>query len=226
MLWRHGRTAWNADGRMQGQADVALDAVGRGEAVAAAPLLAALRPDALVTSDLLRARRTAEVLAGLTGLPLQVDPGLREVDLGRWSGLTGEEARARHPEEYAAWLTGEDVRRGGGETLVEAAARARSVLDPLVAALPERGLAVAVTHGATARATLGHLLDLGRDQWWRLGALGNCRWSLLVQTDRGWRLLAHDAGVDGSDPTTGDRVEVADAEPVGSRDGPRRSLGL
>ena len=225
MLWRHGRTAWNAEGRMQGQADVDLDAVGEQEARTAASWLAGLRPAALATSDLVRARRTADVLAGLTGLTATAEPGLREVDLGTWSGLTGREAQEQHPEEYAAWLAGADVRRGGGETLAEAAGRAREALDRLVASVPRDGVAVAVTHGATARATLGSLLELPADQWWRIGALGNCRWALLVDTDRGWRLLAHDAGPAGAGRDE-DRVEVPDAEPVGSPGGPGRSLGL
>ena len=57
------------------------------------------------------------------------------------------------------------------------------------------GLVIAVTHGGTARSTIGVLLDLDPASWWRMGPLGNCRWSVLVEGDNGWRLVEHNAGV-------------------------------
>jgi probable phosphoglycerate mutase len=69
VIWRHGQTAWNVEGRFQGQTDVDLDDVGRSQAARSAALLAALRPTSVVSSDLRRAEATARVLAGITGLP-------------------------------------------------------------------------------------------------------------------------------------------------------------
>ena len=86
VLLRHGRTEWNATRRYQGQADPPLDEVGQAQAIEAAALVAAMRPDLLVSSDLQRACQTAEKLASLTGLELSLDARLRERHLGHWQG--------------------------------------------------------------------------------------------------------------------------------------------
>src|SRR4051794_22272581 len=167
VLWRHGRTEWNATGRIQGQLDPPLDAVGVEQAQHAAAVLAALPPAAIVSSDLERAAVTAGALAGRVGLPVASDVRLREIGLGTWEGLLREEVEQRFPGEFMAWMRGDDVRRGGGETYAEVGARgAACVLEQLA---KTDGLVVAVTHGGTARATIGVLLDLDLDSWWRLG---------------------------------------------------------
>ena len=150
----------------------------------------------LLSSDLGRARRTAQPLAEATGLDVLVDPRLRELDLGAWQGLTGEQARERFPDEHAAWRSGADVRRGGGETYAEAASRATACLLEHVPAVEPGGTLVAVTHGGTARATLGRLLELPAASWGRLAPLGNCCWSVLVEHPLGWRLEQHGGGLD------------------------------
>ena len=98
VLWRHGRTEWNATGRFQGQADVGLDSVGRDEAAQAARVLAAFDPVALYSSDLSRAYETATFLAELVDLPIQTDKRLREIHVGSWEGLLGSEIRAQNPD--------------------------------------------------------------------------------------------------------------------------------
>ena len=103
IIWRHGNTDWNAGDRVQGQSDSPLNARGRDQAAAAAPLLAALRPDAIVSSDLSRAADTAGALAAVTGLPVSFDARLRERHFGIWQGLTLDEIAERYPTEYAAW---------------------------------------------------------------------------------------------------------------------------
>ncbi|CAN5117703.1 hypothetical protein BH20ACT5_BH20ACT5_16020 [soil metagenome] len=86
LLWRHGRTAWNAERRFQGHSDLPLDSLGEQQAQAAAPLLVAEAPDLVLSSDLERAAATAAYL----GVPFELDPRLREVSLGRWEGKTRE----------------------------------------------------------------------------------------------------------------------------------------
>ena len=181
-----------------------LDELGRSQARAAAAVLAGVRPHLVLSSDLSRARDTADVLAGACGLPVVLDERLRELDLGSWQGLTSEEARAQHPEEHAAWLDGIDVPRGGGETYAQAGARAAAAV--LSVDLPPDGTLIAVTHGGTARAAVAALLDLPDEHAWRVAALGNCCWSVLVQARRGWRLEQHGVGADavlGSGPELG-----------------------
>ncbi len=194
VLLRHGRTEWNATGRFQGQLDSPLDVIGRAQAEAAAVAVAPMEPDAVVSSDLARARVTAEAVGAESGVSVSLDQRLREIDLGAWQGLTRAEARTQFAEEYERWQLGEDARRGGGETYAEVGARAAECVVDWSNRLGPGSLIVAVTHGGTARATIGTLIGMDPDTWWRLAPLGNCRWSLLGDIGRGWRLEEHNAG--------------------------------
>lgn len=194
VLWRHGQTAWNIQRRFQGSTDVPLDDFGLAQARRSARLLAALEPQAIIASDLARARATAAELAQLTGLEVTHDADLRETYAGEWQGLTHDEIVERFGEEYAAWKRGEPVRRGGGELETEVADRAAPVVERSLEKLPENGTLVVVSHGGTIRTTIGRLLDLHPGTWEALGGLSNCSWSVLGEGLRGWRLLEHNAG--------------------------------
>jgi broad specificity phosphatase PhoE len=198
LLLRHGRTTWNAERRFQGQADPPLDEVGRAQAYEVAGIIAALRPDVLVTSDALRAAQTAGPIGEVTGLAVQSDPRLRERSLGHWEGLTRDDVQTRYPDEYADWVAGRDVSRRGGESRDEVSVRALAAF----ADLPAVPTAVVVTHSATAMALCNALLGLPQAIH-VLGPLANCHWSELVadQADghaRVWRLRAHNIGAPGA----------------------------
>lgn len=158
----------------------------------AAGVLAATKPDVVVSSDSIRAASTARAL----GLPFDTDSRLREINLGAWQGLTGAQARDAFPAEFDAWLAGTDVRRGNGEIYAEVGIRARAGLEAALDAAPVGGSVLAVTHGGTCRAVIGTYLGLPPEHWWRLGPVGNCRWSVLVEADRGWRLAEFNAGAE------------------------------
>jgi broad specificity phosphatase PhoE len=160
----------------------------------AARLLASMRPDAIVASDLQRAADTAAELSALTGLDVSYDEGLRETYAGVWQGLTHDEITERYSDEYAAWKLGEPVRRGGGELETEVADRAAPVVLAAADKLPEGGVLVVVSHGGTIRTTIGRLLGLDPVSWESLGGLSNCCWSVLGEGVRGWRLNEHNAG--------------------------------
>jgi probable phosphoglycerate mutase len=197
LLLRHGRTAWNAERRYQGQADPPLDEIGRAQAFEVAALIAALRPDLLISSDSLRAMQTAEPLAQVTGLTVVPEVRLRERSLGHWEGLTRDEVAQRYPDEFADWRAGRDVERRGGESRAEVACRALAAFQEL----PEVPTAVLVTHSATAMALCSALLGLRQDVH-VLGPLANCHWSELVcdHADGAnplWRLRAHNIGAPG-----------------------------
>ncbi|OEV02725.1 histidine phosphatase family protein [Streptomyces oceani] len=194
VLWRHGQTAWNLERRFQGTTDIELTEGGVAQARRSARLLAALRPDAIVASDLLRTRETAAELAAVTGLEVSHDENLRETYAGAWQGLTHDEIVERYAEQYAAWKRGEPVRRGGGELETEVADRAAPVIERNVEKLPEDGTLVVVAHGGTIRTSIGRLLGLQPGTWEALGGLSNCCWSVLGESVRGWRLLEHNAG--------------------------------
>lgn len=212
LLWRHGRTEWNAGGRMQGQTDVALDVVGVRQAREAAPLLAAEAPDAIVSSDLARARHTAEALAELTRLPVRLDARLRETNLGPWEGLTDVDVADRWPDAYGRWRRGEPIGLDGVEPPHEVAARTQAAIEDALAVTD--GTLVVVSHGGASRRAIQAFLGWSDEAVARIGPLGNCRWSELRRTARGWRLYGHNLG-----PLTGwagtvTAVPAADVEAV------------
>ena len=103
ILLRHGQTDYNVDGRMQGHLDSHLTPTGHDQAAAAAPVLAALEPDRLISSDLRRAVDTAELVGAACGLPVKYDPRLRETHLGLWQGHTVAEIDGEFPGAIATW---------------------------------------------------------------------------------------------------------------------------
>jgi glucosyl-3-phosphoglycerate phosphatase len=194
VLWRHGQTTWNAERRFQGQSDIPLDATGQAQAQRAARLLAGLRPDMIVSSDLSRAANTAAPLARLTGLDVILDKDLRERHGGQWEGLTDTEIRARYPAEHATWNPPD------GEPTLVVADRVAGALRRIAAAVSDdtrtggTGLAVVVSHGAALRLGASRLLGLPEEVFGALGPLSNCSWSVVGQRRDRWRLLEHNAG--------------------------------
>jgi broad specificity phosphatase PhoE len=224
VLLRHGRTAWNAQRRFQGQADPPLDEVGRAQAYEVASFVAALHPELLVSSDAIRALQTAEPIAAACGLAVRPERRLRERSLGHWEGLTRDEVAARYPDEFADWIAGRDVSRRGGESREQVAARALAAFD----ALPDVQTAVLITHSATAMALSNALLAMSQDMH-VLGPLANCHWTeLSVDGHDGhdgnaahhrlpWRVRGHNLGSPGAVvplPVRGDGAgdEASDAD--------------
>jgi glucosyl-3-phosphoglycerate phosphatase len=195
VVWRHGRTDWNATGRFQGQLDPPLDAEGRAQAARTAPHLVAtgLSPGStvVVASDLVRAADTATALTDVLGVPLRLDERLREHGLGSWEGLTRDEVAERHPEQYADWLAGRPVHGRGGEQSADVARRALDALQDL----PPAEVAVVVTHGGTAGRLIEALLELGPQHRRVFGPLANCGWSELARQGERWRLMRHNTVV-------------------------------
>jgi glucosyl-3-phosphoglycerate phosphatase len=199
VLWRHGQTRWNAEHRFQGQSDVPLDETGQAQAERAARLLAGLRPDLIVSSDLSRAAGTAAALARLTGLEVTLDKDLRERHGGRWEGLTDTEIRTRYPVEHANWEPPDgEPSTVVAERVTAALHRTAGLLADTLLADDRRdgagGLAVVVSHGAALRLGMSRLLGLPDDLSGVLGPLSNCSWSVLGRRRDRWRLLEHNAG--------------------------------
>lgn len=202
ILWRHGRTAWNSEGRFQGQEDIELDEAGRQQAAVAAHHLQNTRPAKIVSSDLRRAHDTAIALAGLTGTGVDIDTRLRETYLGKWQGLTFADITDRFPDEVKQWSAGSvEVRPGGGETRAEMAVRMGECIGEAAEALGPDETVVVVTHGGAARVAIAHLLGLPPEHWGVLSGLGNCNWSMLEEVEDSalegkvrWRLTEHNAG--------------------------------
>ncbi|GGM16191.1 histidine phosphatase family protein [Micromonospora yangpuensis] len=194
IVWRHGNTDWNAASRVQGQTDVALNDLGREQARTAAPLLAALRPDAIVASDLSRAADTAAALAAVTGLPVRTDARLRERHFGQWQGLLLTEVKQRFAAEHARWRAGDPDPGAGIESLDDLGKRLGTAFQEAADLVPG-GTVVVATHGAGARQGCGHLLGWDHAVLRTVGSLQNCHWTELRHNDaRGWHLYAHNVG--------------------------------
>lgn len=183
VFWRHGQTQWNVDSRFQGMHDVELDEVGLAQARAAAPTLAALTPDLIVSSDLSRATRTADALSALTGLPVALDSDLRETNGGQWQGRTRAEIIEADGDLFRAWVAGHDVRPPGGESRDEVVTRVLAAVRRHLAEVPRGGTMVVVSHGGAIRGGIGGLLGLAPEQWTALGVISNCAFSILSQLE-------------------------------------------
>jgi len=193
VLLRHGRTAWNDARRIQGHADAELDETGHAQALAVASHVSALRPVHLWTSDLTRAATTASYVGRACGLEPVTDARLREYALGSREGWTHDDYAARHPEEYAAFRTGDFDVVPDGEGTIAVEKRMRSALRDLLDVTPEGELSVAVSHGAALRVVIASLLSWDVDRLHSLGALDNCGWAVLTESPAtgGFRLGAY-----------------------------------
>ena len=195
VLWRHGRTEWNEQGRTQGQSDIPLDEVGREQARAAAARLASLNPSAIISSDLSRASDTAAALASLTGLDVTYDPRLREVHFGEREGMRFEESMQRFPDQTRSWMRSEVVRFPGGETYVETAQRFAEALRAVIAGMDEDDLVVVASHGGAMRVGTCEFLGIPTPLWTVFGGFANCNWALLRESRLGgWRVEEWNAG--------------------------------
>lgn len=188
VLVRHGETTWNRATRIQGHTDIPLSNLGVAQAERLAQALADEPLDAVYSSDLSRARQTAEALARMKGLCVQLDPGLRERAFGRFEGLSWEEIAQNHPEESARWRRREpDFQVGGGESLATFSARCLAAAQRAVAAHPGQNIAL-VAHGGVLdclyRAATRTTLETPRS--WQLG---NATINRLLATSEGFTVV-------------------------------------
>lgn len=178
-LARHGESVSNRSGRWQGQGDSPLSEQGRAQAQALAERLAETPFDRVIASDLSRAADTAEAL----GRPVQLDPAWRELDLGRWEGLTRQEVAMRWPDEVAALRRGEDRPVGGRESWGDLAVRTASALADLAARHPGEDVLL-VAHGGVIITLLSTLFGVPQLRPRRLGKLGNTSLSTVLLGER------------------------------------------
>ena len=194
VLVRHGQTAWNLEGRAQGHTDIGLDDTGRAQAIALAPYIAEMEPTALWSSDLARARQTADHLAAATGLEPRLDDRLREFDAGDRAGLTLAEFAERFPDAYDSWRDGHITGYvPGAETTTEVVARMVPALREIWTATATGGTTVVVAHGACLKVSLLAFLGWPETLVGTLRGLDNCGWAVLEDdpSGRGIRLASY-----------------------------------
>lgn len=178
LLVRHGQTDWNAQGRAQGHLDIPLNEVGLAQAEVLADVLAKRAVDRLWSSDLSRASQTAAVVSARTGVGLELDPRLREFDVGDRQGLTIAEFTDRFPDEPGLPVGLVDNARTG-ETAAQVRTRMTAALADCRAGLSPGQTGVVLTHGAALRVGLFALLGWSWEHAHSVRPLGNCAWAEL-----------------------------------------------
>ncbi|GHA68265.1 histidine phosphatase family protein [Cognatilysobacter bugurensis] len=167
LLARHGETAWNAEGRYQGQEDIPLSPVGLGQAQSLGGRLREVRITRAVASPLSRARQTAELALGERDLPLTLDPGLMEIAHGTWEGLLASEIRERDPELLRTWREApHEVLMPEGESLQHVLDRAWSALERACDGLGDDDTLLVVAHDAVNRVLLCRILGIPLARLW------------------------------------------------------------
>lgn len=196
---RHGVTAWNRDRRFQGQTDIALDEEGLAQALRTGRRLADWPLAAVYTSDLARARQTAEPIAAAHGLPLLIDERLRERRFGCFEGLTHDEIRLEQAGSWQRWHAREPdfAPPGGGESLRAFHARVESVMRDL-ARRHAGHTVVAVTHGGVLdcvfRVATGLALEAPRGHELLNASLNRIAWDGRAFSLLAWGDVAHLGG--------------------------------
>ena len=199
VLLRHGQTDYNVAGRMQGHLESMLTDSGRAQATAVAAEIARLSPDRVISSDLRRAIDTADVIGAATGLPVKVDPRLRETHLGDWQGCTVAEIEQTWPGAIATWRSDPAWAPPGGESRIEVVRRSRPVVEEMDEEFdggPDATVVI-VAHGGLIAGLVSGLLALPTAAWPSIGGMGNCRWATLARREDHprWRLAGYNVGV-------------------------------
>jgi probable phosphoglycerate mutase len=186
-LIRHAETA-RPDVFHGYESDTDLGPRGFRQAAALAPVVAALKPDVLVSSNMLRARRTADAIARACHLPVRIEPQLHERKVGAMQGTPVQGHLGVWPDTLARWVAGETwYAPPGMESFDDVRARVLPVWDRVTRGNPDRAVAV-VAHGIVIRVILVSVLEgYNAADWPRLGRLANASISEVVGSGRAWR---------------------------------------
>lgn len=170
LLARHGETPWNAEGRYQGQMDIALSENGELQARLLGGRLADVEITRAIASPLVRARRTAELALGEARMgSLRFDDGFKEIAHGDWEGLLAAEIRERDPARLRAWREKPETVQmpgAGGESIVEVLDRAWPAFQRACAGLGADDTLLVVAHDAVNRVILCRILGLPLSRLW------------------------------------------------------------
>ncbi|MGB8648936.1 MAG: histidine phosphatase family protein [Anaerolineae bacterium] len=168
ILIRHGETNWNKEDRFRGRSDVSLNAIGQEQANQIARQFMNRKIDAVYSSPLPRALETAAPLAALHNLQVEPRAELLDIDYGGWEGLSAEEAQAKNPELWEAWLKAPGrVRFPGGESVRQVRNRIENALHSM--SEDHLGETIALfSHRVTCHVILCHVLGLPNDALWRV----------------------------------------------------------
>ena len=167
ILIRHGETEWNAGEIFRGRIDIELNETGIKQAELLAEYLGEVKIDAVYSSPLRRALKTAEMMAGSHKLDVEIAPGLIDFDYGQWQGLPHQEVKDKYKELYAVWINNPHrVKMPAGESLDEVRQRAIGVVDKVIAKY--EGSVVLVSHRVVNKVLVCALLGLDNSHFWNI----------------------------------------------------------
>ncbi len=167
ILARHGETEWNVAEVFRGRVDVELNETGIKQAELLAEYLSDVKIEAIHSSPLKRALRTAKMIANYHQLEVEIAPGLIDLDFGKWQGLPNQEVKDKYGELYAEWINSPDkVKIPAGESLNDVRKRAIGVVDEIIARY--EGTVVLVSHRVVNKVLICALLGLDNSHFWNI----------------------------------------------------------
>jgi len=167
ILARHGETEWNVAEVFRGRIDIELNETGIKQAELLAGYLRDIKIDAIYSSPLKRALKTAEIIASYHELAVEIAPGLIDFNYGKWQGLAHQEVKDKYKELYAEWINSPDkVKMPTGESLNDVRKRAMGVVEKVIAKY--KGTVVLVSHRVVNKVLICALLGLDNSHFWNI----------------------------------------------------------
>jgi len=167
ILIRHGETEWNVQQVFRGRIDIELNETGLKQAELLAEYLGGVNIDAVYSSPLKRAFKTAEMIANHHKLEVEVAPGLIDFDFGKWQGLSLQKVKNKYKELYDQWLENPHlIRMPDGESLDEVRKRTLRVVGEVVS--KHEGAVVLVSHRVVNKVLICALLGLDNSHFWNI----------------------------------------------------------
>ena len=189
ILVRHGETAWNVEEIFRGRIDIELNETGTKQAELLAEYLSGVKIDAIYSSPLKRALRTAEIIAGYHKIGVEVAPGLMDFNYGRWQGLSHQEVKDKYKELYVEWTKNpHQVKMPAGESLNDVRERAIGVVNKVIAKY--EGPVALVSHRVVNKVLICALLGLDNSHFWNIRQ-GTCGITTFTYENRRFILTKH-----------------------------------
>jgi len=189
MLVRHGETGWNLKEIFRGRIDIELNETGIKQAELLADYLSGLKIDAIYSSPLKRAVKTAEMMASYHKLDVEIASGLIDFNYGKWQGLSHQKVKDKYKELYAEWINHPDqVKIPAGESLDDVRQRAMGVVTKVIA--EHEGIVALVSHRVVNKVLICALLGLDNSHFWNI-RLDTCGITTFVYENERFILTKH-----------------------------------
>ena len=189
ILVRHGETEWNVAEIFRGRTDIELNETGIRQAELLAEHLSKVKIDAIYSSPLRRALKTAETIAGYHQLDININPGLTDCNFGEWQGLSHQEVKDKYRELYAEWIKHpEQVKMPAGESLGDVRKRVVDVVTKIIAR--HEGTSALVSHRVVNKVLICALLGLDNSHFWDI-KLDTCGVTIFTYENERFILTKH-----------------------------------